>query len=262
MTPQLITDPDTVRARLLDEVRRDPVRGTLLGTVAATIGPGGWLAVWDGGLAARSAPNRPVILAGRLGDAAAGVLDLVRRPDGVHAVNGVLGEVQRLLELLPPEAVTARRDDRLYRLDRLVEPEVRGAVVVATDEHRDLVAQWYAAFDREVAAAGRDEARAAAERLVRGGGCFLWLDPDGRPVSLAARRASVEGSARIGPVYTPPEHRGHGYASGVTAEASRSILAEGSVPVLFTDLANPTSNKIYAALGYEPVEDRVLVTLG
>jgi predicted GNAT family acetyltransferase len=69
------------------------------------------------------------------------------------------------------------------------------------------------------------------------------------------------GSARVGPVYTPPEHRGRGYGSAVTAAATRSILAEGAVPVLFTDLANPTSNKIYRALGYRPVEERLIVAL-
>jgi predicted GNAT family acetyltransferase len=31
--------------------------------------------------------------------------------------------------------------------------------------------------------------------------------------------------------------------------------------VLFTDLANPTSNALYQRLGYDPVEDRVLLSL-
>lgn len=32
--------------------------------------------------------------------------------------------------------------------------------------------------------------------------------------------------------------------------------------VLFTDLANPASNSLYVKLGYQPVEDRVLVRIG
>jgi predicted GNAT family acetyltransferase len=44
-------------------------------------------------------------------------------------------------------------------------------------------------------------------------------------------------------------------ATAATAAATREILDKGAIPVLFTDLANPTSNKIYQAMGYRPVED-------
>ncbi len=58
------------------------------------------------------------------------------------------------------------------------------------------------------------------------------------------------GVARVGPVYTPKSHRGRGYASAAVAEVSQRILDEGGRACLFTDQANPTSNKIYEALGY------------
>jgi predicted GNAT family acetyltransferase len=57
---------------------------------------------------------------------------------------------------------------------------------------------------------------------------------------------------RIGPVYTPPDLRGRGYASALTAELSAELLAGGrDYCFLYTDLANPTSNRIYQAIGYE-----------
>jgi predicted GNAT family acetyltransferase len=59
--------------------------------------------------------------------------------------------------------------------------------------------------------------------------------------------------SRVGPVYTPPAERGRGWASNAVAEVSHRIQAEGARVCLFTDQANPTSNKIYAALGYRPV---------
>jgi hypothetical protein len=59
-------------------------------------------------------------------------------------------------------------------------------------------------------------------------------------------------------VYTPPELRGRGYASALTAHVSAEQLAAGrSFCFLYTDLANPTSNRIYVALGYERVCDSV-----
>ncbi len=66
----------------------------------------------------------------------------------------------------------------------------------------------------------------------------------------------VAGVVRIMSVYTPPEHRRRGYASACVAAVSTWARAQGvDTCVLYTDLANPTSNKIYQAIGYRPVED-------
>ena len=43
--------------------------------------------------------------------------------------------------------------------------------------------------------------------------------------------------------------------SAAVAEVSRRIVADGARACLFTDQANPTSNRIYQALGYRPVVD-------
>ncbi len=75
---------------------------------------------------------------------------------------------------------------------------------------------------------------------------FLW-EVDGEPVHLTGRNPASYGAARIGPVYTPREHRGRGYASATVAELSRRILDEGDRPCLFTDQANPVSNRVYEA---------------
>ncbi|MEJ7703884.1 MAG: GNAT family N-acetyltransferase [Geodermatophilaceae bacterium] len=88
---------------------------------------------------------------------------------------------------------------------------------------------------------------------------MLWC-VDGEPVSYAATRPPVASMSRIGPVFTPPEHRERGYASAVTAAAAAAAwaLAAGACHVvLFTDLANPVSNSIYPRLGFRPVHDAV-----
>ena len=56
-------------------------------------------------------------------------------------------------------------------------------------------------------------------------------------------------------MYTAREHRGHGIASTAVGQVSRLLSDSGERACLFTDQANPTSNKIYAAIGYEPVID-------
>jgi len=64
--------------------------------------------------------------------------------------------------------------------------------------------------------------------------------------------------SRIGPIYTTPEHRRRGFGAAVTAAASRWALDAGAERVLlFTDLANPTTNALYPRIGYRPVHDAV-----
>ena len=82
-------------------------------------------------------------------------------------------------------------------------------------------------------------------------GVVLWEDE--RTVSLAAFGNPTPNGIRIGPVYTPPEHRRHGYASALVAELSARLLAERRFCFLFTDLANPTANRIYEQIGYRRV---------
>ena len=93
-------------------------------------------------------------------------------------------------------------------------------------------------------------------RLAPGDDTAFWLwESGGRPVSLSGYATGFGGS-RIGPVYTPPEHRGNGYATGLVARQSSWLLERGWGPCfLYTDLANSTSNAIYARIGYERVCD-------
>jgi predicted GNAT family acetyltransferase len=84
----------------------------------------------------------------------------------------------------------------------------------------------------------------AAERPVPDG-TYLWIE-GGDVVSMARHSPPVAGVSRVGPVYTPPEHRRHGYGSAVTAAATQAAMDGGAAQViLYTDLSNPTSNAIY-----------------
>jgi predicted GNAT family acetyltransferase len=66
---------------------------------------------------------------------------------------------------------------------------------------------------------------------------------------------------KIGPVYTPPEHRTRGRATALVAYASSWALARGLRSCfLFTDLSNPTSNGIYRRIGYEQVGEAAMIS--
>jgi GNAT superfamily N-acetyltransferase len=148
---------------------------------------------------------------------------------------------------------------RAFRLTRVTPPSPSpGHPIDAAFEHQALVAEWIGAFHAESLPEDppRDFVDQAA-RWIRGEGrrVMLWIN-GGRPVSLTGIGGPTPNGIRIGPVYTPPELRGRGYASNLVAAASQRELDAGRRFVfLFTDLANPTANKIYQAIGYEPVAD-------
>ena len=148
--------------------------------------------------------------------------------------------------------------ERIYRLERVKPPDgVPGTVRLATEDDRDLLVAWVDAFAVEALdRADPDQAAAMVDRSFRTGTRTWYLWDDGGPVSVAAAGGPTPNGIRIGPVYTPPERRRRGYASAVTAATSQAELDKGRRFIfLFTDLANPTSNKIYQAIGYEPVID-------
>ena len=93
--------------------------------------------------------------------------------------------------------------------------------------------------------------------MVRGGLFDLW-STDGRPVCMVGHRVAA-GVARVGPVYTPPEHRNRGYGRRLTYEVTAAALARPDVhhAMLFTDADNPVSNSIYRQAGYEPRDEHV-----
>src|SRR6202030_728711 len=93
-------------------------------------------------------------------------------------------------------------------------------------------------------------------------GMLLW-NHEGRPVSLAGTNRAAAGHARIGPVYTPPDLRGRGFGGASTAAVTQAALDDGADGVvLFTDLANPTSNTLYQRLGYRPLSDWAVLRFG
>jgi predicted GNAT family acetyltransferase len=153
-------------------------------------------------------------------------------------------------------------EEGIYRLTRVVPPTVTGAARRASEADRALLLEWLTAFARE-ALPGDDEAR--MREIIEGwdpaGERQYWLwEVDGRPVSVVGAGSRTPNGVRIGPVYTPPEERGHGYASGLTAAASQWNLDQGRLfCFLYTNLANATANHIYQAIGYQRVTDALMV---
>lgn len=145
---------------------------------------------------------------------------------------------------------------RIYELRRVFLPNVPGAARQAEPKDLDLLAKWTGEFCLEVGDRGDPAAtRASVEALILAGHKMVWEDR-GQIVSMAAAQRPLRRGIAISRVYTPPEHRGHGYASACVAALSQQQLDAGKeFCCLYTDLANPTSNKIYQKIGYVPMAD-------
>jgi len=225
----------------------------------ATVEAGGELLA-----AAVMTPPHRVIIHGESADAAPLKLivqDLLANgwaPPGTVGPSDVARAFSSVWTALAGGAFQRMHSERVYELRQVIHPtDVPGALRVATEADRPLVADWMYAFTVEAGLDGTPESAAeTAAQRIDARDIFLWEVSPGQPVSLAGKpRHSTHGVA-IGPVYTPPAFRRRGYAGACVATLSQQMLDAGwQFCALFTDLANPTSNSVYQKIGYRPVGD-------
>jgi hypothetical protein len=286
MRLQFCADPGEFLAAAGDYLAADPVVSTVITTVAyrllaqqadgiAQPGRNWWLVVRNAsamvGAAMRTAsfaPYPPFLLPMPEEAAVTLARALHERGEEVLGLNGARPAVDLCaaeLTRLCGGQVQVSVHTRLHELGELVWPApVPGGLQAAAEDDVDLVMEWFGAFMGDAdEQAGRPRGASAHEvpdraemlRRLRTGSLWFWVNQAGQRVHLTGVSPPSFGVARVGPVYTPPAQRGRGWASNAVAEISRRIQAGGARVCLFTDQANPTSNKIYAALGYQPVAD-------
>jgi predicted GNAT family acetyltransferase len=189
--------------------------------------------------------------------------DVLRESPDLTGVLGPTVAARRFAELW--ERRSGRRQHlatalRVFQAERVRAPEgVPGRMRRPTPGERAIVVDWFDAFVEEANPGHReqtpDQMVAGYESLTGDLGIHVWED-GGQVVSVAGCRGPTPHGVRIGPVYTPPVNRERGYASALTAALTQTLLDGGRrFCFLFTDLANPTSNRIYRRLGYRPVTD-------
>jgi hypothetical protein len=120
-----------------------------------------------------------------------------------------------------------------------------------------LLLGWFAAFAVDTNEPPGVPPEAAVARFTRedsgATGLYVW-EVDGEPRAMAGHSGPTPRGMRVGPVYTPPDERRHGYASALVAALSQQLLDRGrEFCFLFAERQNATSNHIYQAIGYEAV---------
>ncbi|MEU7583835.1 GNAT family N-acetyltransferase [Streptomyces sp. NPDC041068] len=273
---QLTADLDEFLARAGDFLRSEPALHTVLLSVTDNLRARGLHTYGDGeplfgtyaeddgavrGAFVRTPPHRVALgpVSPEAADALARRLaDISPDLPGVATERGTAEAFAEAWEKRTGASVAADRLQRLYRLGTLTPPETAppGRARVATEADRELLARWHEEFGEAVGERPAMAPGAWADARLAYGGCTLWETPDGTPVAMAGVTRRSAGQVRVAPVYTPADQRGRGYGGAVTAAVTCAALDAGAAEVLlFTDLANPTSNSLYQRIGYRPVRD-------
>jgi len=181
-------------------------------------------------------------------------------PPGINALDETAEQFVGVWRRLTGQPAERTLRERIHRLDAVQPtPTVAGRLRPGGTADRPMLLRWLQAFVDETFTGdkrhpGDAESVLHARLTTPGEGLVLW--DDGGPRCLAGYAGRTKHGIRIGPVYTPPEHRNRGYATACVAALSRQLLAQGrGFCMLYTDLENPTSNRIYRRIGYEPVCD-------
>jgi len=151
----------------------------------------------------------------------------------------------------------------IYELENVTFPAnmPAGATRIADPADAPLLYAWAQAFVEDTGIPAHD-VHGLADRMVAERNMVLW-EADGEPCCMAGVNGPTPDGIRVGYVYTPPDKRGHGYASALVAHVSQAQIDAGKrFCFLYTDLTNPTSNSIYQKLGYRQVAESVEIKIG
>ncbi|CRK82089.1 GNAT family N-acetyltransferase [Neobacillus massiliamazoniensis] len=139
-----------------------------------------------------------------------------------------------------------------YHCPKVIKPvNVTGKLQKATQQNVVVIAEYLAGFLNDALGTKVEPNTQLdkAKTMVDAGGLYHWMVDD-QPVSMANISHRSPRHARINTVYTPDEHRKKGYASALVAELCCIIETEKLVPMLYADIKNPTSNKVYQNIGF------------
>ena len=214
-------------------------------------------------IAAMRTPPHKVLLALFSGDPVSIAMVLA---DSISAFSPSLPRVIVDLEIADPFAkhwcakhkitIEERMAQRVYRLEGINNIAFSsGKLRLASIEDKELLTRWMHSFylDALASASPNTPEDDIAPKINRKE-VYLW--EDSVPVSMAAKTTPTENGIRINSVYTPPEFRNRRYATSCVAMLCKELLDSGlKFCMLYTDLANSTSNSIYKKIGFEEVCD-------
>ncbi|MDU1847946.1 MAG: GNAT family N-acetyltransferase [Niallia nealsonii] len=189
--------------------------------------------------------------------------------ESITEIPGFIGEKTIVREMAQHIAslrqlkVILGMDQRIYQLNEVKKkPSNLGNFRWITKNDQSTIQQWVYDFAASInQPLEMEQASKRVEELIQGGKLAGW-EVDHQLVSMANASRPTKNNITINFVYTPKEFRNKGYATNCVAELSERLLeSDFSSTSLYTDITNPTSNKIYMEIGYQPMIDSILLFL-
>lgn len=252
---------------------KDPIRTGLITSIATSVATGSriyegyfwWVVIQNNdvqGLAIRTLPYGYVFSPMSM-DAVEALYSLISVEDSIANEFAGPKSVIDYLEEVSRKEVAEEESELIYENRKLIPAAPLGEIRTAVSSDYEMIFKWMTEFMEETALRSFN-----LENMVRSAldaGRYTLLDVEGVLVSLGGNSDIQEfdgfSIGRIGPIYTPLEHRKKGYASAITSAISEKLLSQGVIPTLYTQAANPTSNKIYQEIGYTLVDENRRIVL-
>ncbi|WP_315906664.1 GNAT family N-acetyltransferase [Priestia koreensis] len=183
-------------------------------------------------------------------------------------IPGIIGDRNMSLALIEQWAkwrnatLSVHMNQRIYQLKEVKVPVNSQGLKHIEKEDLNTAYQFLYDFSQEVNEPMTMEAVHEKITMWFDANSLYGLYKDGELISMAATTRPTRSNISVNAVYTPPSHRKKGYASQCVAALTQRMLDQGYASTsLYTDLDNPTSNKIYMEIGYEPVADSIHILL-
>lgn len=154
-------------------------------------------------------------------------------------------------------------DQKIYKLGKVKKKiKTNGKLRKTRENDHHIIKEWVFQFCNETnQPLSLQEADKRATELINKGNLVVW-EINGKLVSMANATRPTQSNITINYVYTPISERKKGYASDCVSAFTQSLLDRGyKTTSLYTDLSNPTSNKIYMQIGYEAIMDSIVFLL-
>ncbi|MCJ8006542.1 GNAT family N-acetyltransferase [Lederbergia wuyishanensis] len=194
-------------------------------------------------------------------DDIAEIAELIK--EQVEDIPGLIGQrdfTEKVVKMINNPHFSVHMNQRLYILTSIKKvADHNGELRLVKMQDLSVIKQWLYLFCEEIGEKiSQEESEEKAIELIQRARLYAWVNED-KLVTMASVSRPTKNNICISYVFTPIENRKKGFASNCVSALSQLMLDKGyKTTSLYTDLDNPTSNKIYMEIGYEPIMDSIL----
>ena len=130
-----------------------------------------------------------------------------------------------------------------------------GKIVIPREEHRAVLKEFVVRMVRDSAGLtfDTDDTEKFTSALLSAQSFYLWENNEGKIVSMVKIAHKANGYARLNAIFTDTDLRGKDYTKMLLSKVTESLLAEGFLPLIYSDCLSEDINEAYKIIGYEPV---------